>query len=1300
MPLPTDPLLSQQWHLGNPTFGLLDLNVRSVWNPTEGPAYTGAGTRVFVIDDGFDYTHSDLAPNYNIGLDFDFETNVTDAFGGAGDAHGTAVAGIIGAASNGTGAVGVAFDTNIVGYRTYGFISDQWLQDIRDAIFFAGSDERNGDVMNISQGIANDENSEFGVGYNAVRFDEIENSIRDAVGLGRGGLGTSIVKSAGNSRSDNYDVNADDWTNDTRQIVVSAVNQDGFVSSYSSYGAALLVSGFGTPGQVVTTDRVGAAGYNSTDFTSSFNGTSSAAPMVTGVVALMYDAESGLGWRDVQSILGASSQHVGSAIGGGLAGAERYAWGWNAANTWNGGGQHFSNDYGYGLVDAHAAVRMAESWLLTGESSQRSSNEFTNTMDVLNSATVIPDGNATGLSFSGNAAFDDIVERVTVQMTFSTTFTADMEIYLISPDGTVSELIDDVAGSTDYNGTWTFESQAFRGERAQGTWTVRVVDDAGGDVLTVSDIVIRTYGVASSNDRYVFTNEYSDYDGIAGHATAISDSNGGTDTVNASAVTSNSVIRLDGVAGSIDGVGVSFTNIEHAIGGDGNDDLYGSSAINQLHGMRGADELFGGQGLDTLYGGTGNDTLNGGLDKDSSYGGDGNDRFVVSFGNYGDNAYGGSGTDTLDMSAALTTVPYRIDLAAQLYEYMPNGEGSNGTYDLQSVENVVGSTGSDSITGDGVSNVLSGNDGNDTITGGSGLDTIYGGTGNDVIDGGLDKDDLYGGDGNDRFLLTGYHYAGNVYGGNDTDTLDMRDPANAEAFEVNLTSNFYRFMPNSYGLNGTYDLFNVENVVGTTNADSITGDTGANDLNDGGIGGNDTLTGLQGDDTYRLYNSGAILVEAAGQGYDRVHSAVSFTLAGDDSIELLTTNSGAGLAAINLTGNGFAQRITGNDAANTLSDGGGAGVDTLEGRSGDDIYRVGNAGAIILEAAGQGNDRLHSSVSFTLAGDDSIEWLTTNSGAGLAAINLTGNGFAQRITGNDGANTLSDGGGAGADTLEGRSGDDIYRVGHAGAIILEAAGQGNDRLHSSVSFTLAGDDSIEWLTTSSGAGVTPLNLTGNGFAQRITGNDGANTLNDGGGAGADTLEGRSGDDIYRISNFSAIILENAGQGYDRVLTSVNFALAADDNIEYMATTSGAGVAAINLRGNALAQVINGNAGNNRLDGQGGNDTITGGNGADTFVFNSTLGATNVDRILDFNVAADTIELENTFFAGLVNGALAAAAFTANLTGAATDALDRIIYETDTGNLFFDADGTGAGAAIRFAQLNAGLGVTNADFFVV
>ena len=109
--------------------------------------------------------------------------------------------------------------------------------------------------------------------------------------------------------------------------------------------------------------------------------------MVTGVVSLMYDANAGLGWRDVQSILASSARHVGSDVGGGIAGSEHYAWDFNAAGTWNGGGQHFSNDYGYGLVDALAAVRLAETWLLGGATTAATTaNEFTNTMDVLNAA--------------------------------------------------------------------------------------------------------------------------------------------------------------------------------------------------------------------------------------------------------------------------------------------------------------------------------------------------------------------------------------------------------------------------------------------------------------------------------------------------------------------------------------------------------------------------------------------------------------------------------------------------------------------------------------------------------------------------------------------------------------------------------------------------------------------------------------------------------------------------------------------------------------------------------------------------
>ena len=143
-----------------------------------------------------------------------------------------------------------------------------------------------------------------------------------------------------------------------------------------------------------------------------------------------------------------------------------------------------------------------------------------------------------------------------------------------------------------------------------------------------------------------------------------------------------------------------------------------------------------------------------------------------------------------------------------------------------------------------------------------------------------------------------------------------------------------------------------------------------------------------------------------------------------------------------------------------------------------------------------------------------------------------------------------------------------------------------------------------------------------------------------------------------------------------------------------------GPANINGTGNGLANTLVGNGANNQLNGGLGNDTMTGGLGTDTFVFSTALGATNIDRITDFSVADDTIRLDDAVFAGLSTGGLAASAFAANLTGAASDALDRIIYETDTGRLYFDADGNGAGARIHFATLAANVPLTNADFVVI
>ena len=158
MSLPTDPafsFLQFQWHLHNPDANLLDLNVLKVWNPGEGPAHTGAGVRVVVIDDGFDYFHVDLFPNYNVTTDWDFAEADSDPFGSSfgcsPDNHGTSVAGIIGADNNGIGTVGVAFDSTLIGFRAFASITDFFLQNVREAV--TASVTAHSDVVNISLGI-------------------------------------------------------------------------------------------------------------------------------------------------------------------------------------------------------------------------------------------------------------------------------------------------------------------------------------------------------------------------------------------------------------------------------------------------------------------------------------------------------------------------------------------------------------------------------------------------------------------------------------------------------------------------------------------------------------------------------------------------------------------------------------------------------------------------------------------------------------------------------------------------------------------------------------------------------------------------------------------------------------------------------------------------------------------------------------------------------------------------------------------------------------------------------------------
>jgi Ca2+-binding RTX toxin-like protein len=417
-----------------------------------------------------------------------------------------------------------------------------------------------------------------------------------------------------------------------------------------------------------------------------------------------------------------------------------------------------------------------------------------------------------------------------------------------------------------------------------------------------------------------------------------------------------------------------------------------------------------------------------------------------------------------------------------------------------------------------------------------------------------------------------------------------------------------------------------------------------------------------------------------------------------------------------LIGGGGSDRLFGMAGYDSLQGGpgddlldGGDGQDNLAGGEGNDTYVTDGLDSL-SESAGAGDDTAITSASFQLFSGVEIETLRTSAPLGTAPLALTGNEFGQSIYGNAGDNVLSGlggidylvgiggndtlDGGAGADFLQGGIGNDLYRVDDSGDVVYEFAGEGDDRIAASVSYVLAAGVEVETLSTSNAAATDPIYLVGNELGQSIYGNDGDNILN--GRGGTDYLVGGNGNDTYILDRSSDVISELAGQGNDVLLAGANYALAAGVSIETMvAQDSGLW---IELTGNELGQSLYGNSANNMIDGGAGIDYLVGGGGGDVFAFTTAPAANNVDVVGDFQVGSDRIGIDNAIFAGLDGGALPDSAFRSGTS--AQDADDRVIYDPTTGALWFDADGSGAGAAIQFAQLTPNLALTSHDFVVI
>ena len=226
-------------------------------------------------------------------------------------------------------------------------------------------------------------------------------------------------------------------------------------------------------------------------------------------------------------------------------------------------------------------------------------------------------------------------------------------------------------------------------------------------------------------------------------------------------------------------------------------------------------------------------------------------------------------------------------------------------------------------------------------------------------------------------------------------------------------------------------------------------------------------------------------------------------------------------------------------------------------------------------------------------------------------------------------------------------------------------------------------------------------LSGSNGNDRLDGGNGNDLLK--GGPDPDVMIGGAGNDTFIVNNPGDVVRENPGEGIDQVRSSEHYYKLPDnvENLTMFGGSDGTGNAEANvIKGNNGRNTLRGGAGDDVLAGGLGNDTLDGGRGADTFLFNSALDAsTNHDHIVGFSVGEDTIALSTNIFSQLTTlGTLSEANFFSGTS--AHDADDRIIYDSTTGNIYYDADGDGAVEAVLFAHVSAGLALTNADFNIV
>ncbi len=515
MAMPDDPLYQEQWHLKNTgqtdPESSLDLNVEPAWESVR-----GRGVIIGIVDDGVMANHPDLSANVQSELGYDFRDGDNDPSPFLGvpdqqdpendpreDRHGTLVAGVAaGRGFNGIGITGVAPEAGIADIRLIG----DYLTDLQEA-----------DAINHRHDVIAIKNNSWGprdTGSSLSGPDRLaQAALFDAVSNGRARRGSIMIWSAGNGGRYDDNANKNGYANSIYTIAVGALDDRGKRARYSEIGPNLLVTapvgdrrGFGT----VTSDLSGDDGLNISGYTNelqdaaytkNFFGTSSSAPMISGIAALMLEANPALGWRDVQEIFVRSSRKVDLA-----------------ANSWftNAAGFLFSDEYGAGLADAYAAVEMAKTWTILPPQRTAAQNL------PIEAPIDIPDANETpdeySFSFSGTRLR---IEQVTLPLFLDHPARGEIAIELESPSGTISQLVgrndDDSRGYFD----WTFSTVQFWGENADGEWKLRIEDGISGNTGQLRQVTLELHGVETIPDTLPITPRNLSASGVRSHSIAL-----------------------------------------------------------------------------------------------------------------------------------------------------------------------------------------------------------------------------------------------------------------------------------------------------------------------------------------------------------------------------------------------------------------------------------------------------------------------------------------------------------------------------------------------------------------------------------------------------------------------------------------------------------------------------------------------------------------------------------------------------------------------------------------------------------